>query len=129
MSTEPSDIICYKNDFARAWIEDKILCCEIKPNVYLNYHGARAVNHLRHHLQEGRNYPVFCDIRGIIEADEVARNFISIFGFTLVKAVSFLVTPGQVSNMKAYLKIYNIQATKFVAVDKEEAFKELAPYT
>lgn len=127
MTKKPLNI--FQNNFAKAWIDKKISCCEIKPKVALNFHSARAIVHLRLRVQEGRTYPVFCDMRQLTEADEAARIFISKFGFTDTKAVSFLVTPGQMSNMRAYLKAYNISTTtNFISVNEKEAFKKLAPY-
>lgn len=128
MPTGPKNIKFYENDFARVWIENKILCCEIKPNVVLNYHVARAAVYLRLRLQEEIYYAVYCDITGILESDEIARNYISNCGFTNVKAVSFLVTPYQYRNLQAYLDIRNIQVPCFITDNTEKAIENLAPY-
>ena len=128
MAKETENNQFYENEFARVWIENKILCCEVKPNVILTRSSARSIVYLRNCLQEEAYYAVYCDIRGIIESDQDSRDFITTIGFDHIKAISFLVTPYQSENLQLYLDSSNLKIESYISENKEIALKKLAPH-
>ena len=82
-----------ETDYARLRIEDSILVFEYKPTRIRGIELARRIVSDRIQFQKGRAYPVLCDARRLLDADNIARNFLAYEGTLLTKAISFLVQP------------------------------------
>lgn len=56
-------------------------------------------------LQEGRQFPILCDIRGVKEIDKPARSYLALEGSVQITAIAFIVdSPVSVMLTKFYLK-------------------------
>ncbi|MBA82468.1 MULTISPECIES: hypothetical protein [unclassified Leeuwenhoekiella] len=82
-----------ETDYARMRIEDSILVFQYKPTKIRGIELARRIVSDRLKFQKGRAYPVLCDARRLLDADNIARNFLAYEGTLLTKAISFLVQP------------------------------------
>jgi hypothetical protein len=80
----------YENKFAHFWIENEILFFIYKPNVVIDLIAAKLVVADRIMIQNEKAYPVLCDIRGVIDSDKAARDYLAKSGSVLTKAVSLL---------------------------------------
>ncbi|PWA09891.1 DUF7793 family protein [Flavobacterium laiguense] len=80
----------HENEFAQFWIQNDILYFEYKPNVVINLKAAQLVVADRILVQNEIAYPVLCDIRGIVDSDKAARDYLAQSGSVLTKAVSLL---------------------------------------
>ncbi|TRX32985.1 hypothetical protein FNW52_16140 [Flavobacterium sp. ZT3R18] len=80
----------HENEFALFWIQNDILYFEYKPNVVINLKAAQLVVADRILVQNEKAYPVFCDIRGIVDSDKAARDYLAQSGSVLTKAVSLI---------------------------------------
>jgi hypothetical protein len=78
------------NEFAQFWIHNEILFFKYKPNVVINLIAAQRIVADRIQLQNEIAYPIFCDIRGIVETDKAARDYLAQSGSILTKAVSLV---------------------------------------
>lgn len=80
----------HENEFALFWIQNDILYFEYKPNVVINLKAAQLVVADRILVQNEKAYPVLCDIRGIMDSDKAARDYLARSGSVLTKAVSLI---------------------------------------
>jgi len=80
----------HENEFALFWIQNDILYFEYKPNVVINLKAAQLVVADRILVQNEKAYPVLCDIRGIMDSDKAARDYLAQSGSVLTKAVSLI---------------------------------------
>lgn len=96
----------HENEFAQFWIQNDILYFEYKPNVVINLNAAQLVVADRLLVQNEKAYPVLCDIRGIMDSDKAARDYLAQSGSVLTKAVSLLGNDTVLlSIMSFYIKI------------------------
>ena len=96
----------YENEYAHFWIRNSILFFEYKPNIFIDLNVAQRVVADRVRIQNEKSYPVLCDIRGVVDSDKAARDYLAQSGSILTKAVS-LVAHQKVSLIitSFYLKI------------------------
>ncbi|SDI02217.1 hypothetical protein SAMN04488062_12041 [Flavobacterium omnivorum] len=80
----------HENEFALFWIQNDIFYFEYKPNVVINLKAAQLVVADRILVQNEKAYPVLCDIRGIMDSDKAARDYLAQSGSVLTKAVSLI---------------------------------------
>lgn len=83
----------FSNSYATFWVDDGILNFIYHPEVVLDITAAETVVADRIKFQEGKEYPVFCDTRGIKDTEKAARDFLAKEGSLLALAVAFLVNP------------------------------------
>lgn len=81
----------FENKYAKFWINDQILFFEYKPDVVIDLAAAQRIVADRIQFQNEVSYPIFCDVRGVINFDKAARDYLAQSGSVLTKAVSFLV--------------------------------------
>ena len=81
----------FENQFAEFWVENGILHFIYKPGVVLNLEAAKTIVADRIALQNGRSYPVFCDMRGIKDSNKEARDYLAKEGSALVTAVGVII--------------------------------------
>lgn len=80
----------YENEFAQFWILNGILFVEYKPNVIIDLKVAQQIVADRMRIQNEKAYPILCDIRGVVDSDKAARDFLAQSGSLLTKAVSLV---------------------------------------
>lgn len=81
----------FENEYAKFWIKDQILFFEYKTDLVIDLAAAQRIVADRIQFQNEVAYPIFCDIRGVVEFDKAARDYLAQSGSVLTKAVAFLV--------------------------------------
>lgn len=81
----------FENEYAKFWIKDQILYFEYKPDLVIDLAAAQRIVADRIKFQNEVAYPIFCDIRGVVNFDKAARDYLAQSGSALTKAVGFLV--------------------------------------
>ncbi|MFA5296960.1 MAG: hypothetical protein WC389_01990 [Lutibacter sp.] len=98
----------FENEYAKFWIKDQILFFEYKPDLVIDLIAAQRVVADRIRFQNEVAYPIFCDIRGVVDFDKAARDYLAHSGSVLTKAVGFLV----------HQKVSQTIATFYVKINK-----------
>ncbi|MFH7000561.1 DUF7793 family protein [Flavobacterium bizetiae] len=80
----------FENEYAHFWIRNNILFFEYKPNVVIDLTVAQRIVADRIQIQNEKAYPILCDIRGIVDSDKAARDYLAQSGSVLTKAVSLV---------------------------------------
>ena len=119
----------YENEYAQFWIKDGILFFEYRPNVVIDLTIAHQIVADRIQMQNEKSYPVLCDIRGVIDSDKAARDYLAQSGSVLAKAVS-IVTNQSVSLIMTsfYLKICKPSVPTTIFTDDSSALAFLETY-
>lgn len=117
------------NEFAQFWIHNEILFFKYKPNVVINLRAAQNIVADRIQLQNGLSYPIFCDIRGIVDSDKAARDYLAQSGSILTKAVSLVGHQSiSLSMISFYLKICKPSVPTKLFTDESAALVFLEKY-
>lgn len=98
----------FENEYAKFWIKDQILFFEYKPDLVIDLAAAQRIVADRIQFQDEIAYPIFCDIRGVVNFDKAARDYLAQSGSVLTKAVGFLV----------HQKVTQTIATFYVNINK-----------
>jgi hypothetical protein len=119
----------FENDFAEFWIEENILFFIYKKNSFINLEGAKRIVADRTKFQDGKSYPVFCDMRLIRDSDKAGRDYLAKEGSHLVKAVAVL-TISPVARMMSnfYLAIHKPLIPTKLFTSKVEAIAYLKSF-
>ena len=80
----------FENEYAHFWIRNSILFFEYKPNVVIDLTVAQRIVADRIQIQNEKAYPILCDIRGVVDSNKSARDYLAQSGSVLTKAVSLL---------------------------------------
>lgn len=116
------DVDYFENDCARLWIANQILFFEYKENVVLDLETAQKVVRDRLMIQNEKEYPIFCNVRGIIDSDKAGRDYLAQCGSIMAKAVALLVHPNTSHVMSQfYLEVSKPRVSTRVFTDKSEA--------
>jgi hypothetical protein len=117
------------NEFAQFWIHNEILFFKYKPNVVINLTAAQRIVADRIQLQNEMAYPIFCDIRGIVDSDKAARDYLAQSGSILTKAVSLVGHQSVSLSMTSfYLKICKPSVPTKIFTDEVAALVFLEKY-
>jgi hypothetical protein len=119
----------YENEYAQFWIKDGILFFEYRPDVVIDLTIAHRIVADRIQMQNEKSYPVLCDIRGVLDSDKAARDYLAQSGSVLAKAVS-IVTNQSVSLIMTsfYLKICKPSVPTTIFTDESLALAFLETY-
>ncbi len=78
-------------DYALFWVEEGILFFIYKLNMILDISVARSVVKARLRLQQGKVYPILCDIRQLKTSSKAAREYLAVDGCLNALAVAFVI--------------------------------------
>lgn len=93
-----------ENNFASYRLEKGILHIVYKENVNLFLRGAMEVVAQRLVFQQGRAYPILCNIRGLREMGQDAQRYLAVEGAQLIKALALISrTPLAIMFTKLYI--------------------------
>lgn len=93
-------------DYAHFWIEEGILNFIYKPNIILDLNEAKAVVKARLRLQQGKTYPILCDIRQLKFSSKAAREYMAVTGCLKALAIAFVMEEAYSGTMvTAFMKI------------------------
>lgn len=84
-------LVTCENNFGFFSIEKEILSIRYREGVIITLDVAMAMVADRCGIQEGLVYPLLCDIRGVVQIDRLARNYLALEGSYLVKAIAIVV--------------------------------------
>jgi hypothetical protein len=119
----------FENDYARFWIADNILFFEYKPNTVIDLKVATSVVTDRIHFQNGRSFPVLCDIRGIISTEKAGRDYLAQFGSILTLAVGLIMDEKVSLTISSfYVKINKPTVPTKIFTKQEEALGYLKEF-
>ncbi|MDX6187814.1 hypothetical protein SGQ83_00490 [Flavobacterium sp. Fl-318] len=119
-------MIFYENKFFILSIGNNILSLECKSETIIDLITAQSIVAKRMQLQENKVYPLFLDMRNIIDSDKAGRDYLAQYGFILIKAAAILVKPGVSSIITSfYLKRYNSEVSVQVFTEKVKALEFL----
>lgn len=119
----------FENEFAKFWISDQILFFEYKSNVVINLAAAQRIVGDRIQFQNEVAYPIFCDIRGVVDFDKAARDYLAQSGSVLTKAVGLLVLQKvSIAITSFYVKISKPTVPTQLFDDKTSALAFLSNY-
>jgi hypothetical protein len=112
----------YENAYAIFWVDNGILHFEYKPEITLDLNAAKQIVADRIQFQNGRSYPVLCDIRGIVNTDKSGRDYLAHSGSILTKAVALIVHQKvSITISNFYLQISRPTIPTQVFMNKEDA--------
>ncbi len=118
-----------ENKFAKFWIQESILFFQYKPNVIIGLEAAQLVLADRLAVQDGKPYPVLCDIRGIVSIDKAARDYLAKSGSVLTIAVGLLVSHTiSVAITSFYVTINKPRVPTEIFSNESDALAFLKPY-
>ncbi|WP_111309846.1 DUF7793 family protein [Confluentibacter sediminis] len=81
----------YENDYARFWFTEGIYFVEYKSETTINLKVAQCIVADRMQFQDGKAYPILCDIRGIADSDKAGRDYLAHTGSVLITAAAMLI--------------------------------------
>lgn len=81
-----------ENDYAFFWVNNDVLHILYKENVSILLDVAMRVLADRLHIQQGKPYPILCNITGVVDMDKDARRFFASEGSVLIKALALIST-------------------------------------
>ena len=78
-------------DFMHFWIDDDILHVVYKPNTVIDLKAAESIVKDRLRLQNGKPYPILCDLRQLKTVTKPARDYLAIQGSNMALAVALII--------------------------------------
>ncbi|AUP78706.1 DUF7793 family protein [Flavivirga eckloniae] len=115
-----------ENKFVKYWIEDDILYTVYKDGASIDLSGAIKIVKDRLFLQQGKDFLIYCDLRGVKSVNKSARNYFALEGSVLIKAVALLVNPPLTSAISGFFLKANNPAFKIqIFTEKEDAIEFL----
>lgn len=98
----------FENEYAEYLLIDQIVHITYKKGVNIDLAASVEIVKDRLMFQQGKSFPILCDIRNLREVNKSARDYLAIEGSLWVKAVAFIIEP-PVSEVlsKFYLKTSN----------------------
>jgi hypothetical protein len=119
----------YENEYAQFWIKDGILFFKYKQSIVIDLSIAHQIVADRVQMQNEKSYPILCDIRGLVDSDKAARDYLAQSGSVLAKAVG-IVTNQSVSVIMTsfYLKISKPSVPTKIFTDEPSALAFLETY-
>lgn len=116
-------------DFAKMWIADEILFFVYKPIDLIDIKRARIIVKQRLEIQNEVAYPVFCDLRGVNNAQKEAREYLAIEGSLMTKAIALLVKDEHAKTiLDMYLSTTVVKTPTQVFLEKDRALSFLKAY-
>lgn len=78
-------------DYIHFWIDDGILHVVYKPNTVIDLKAAESIVRDRLRFQNGRLFPILCDLRQLKTVTKPARDYLAIQGSNMARAVALIV--------------------------------------
>ena len=119
----------HKNPYAEYRIEAGILFLYYKPQSCLSLQIAKKVVQDRLRFQMNTSYPVYCDVRELIDSTKEARDYLIQEGSASTLAIAFHVTRGLTESMvRFYLKRRETHIETRLFYEMEPALEFLKTY-
>lgn len=118
-----------KGKYGTYWISEDILFVAYKPDIAVTLKVAKRIVSDRMEFQQGIEYPVFCDLTGIISSDSQARHYLVEEGTLLIKALAVYATSTVAVRLtEFYLQTLSHKIPTKLFVNKNQAIRFLTPY-
>lgn len=119
----------YRNNNAKFWINEGILFFEYKPNTTIDLAVATRVVAERIAFQNERQFPILCDMRGLVSIDKAGRDYLAKSGSLLAKAVALIVNEDLSMTLSTfYLEINKPSVPTQIFTDEQEALVYLRDF-
>jgi hypothetical protein len=119
----------FENEFATYLIKEDIFFVDYKQGIVLNLESAQLVVADRIKMQNKKSYLILCDVRGIVDYDKDARDYLAQHGSALAKAVGIVVDQRMSSFMISYyIKISKPQVPTEFFTDRLAALEFLKTF-
>jgi hypothetical protein len=119
----------YENNYARFWISDGILFFEYKPNTIIDLMAAKRIVSDRVRFQNEKSFPIFCDVRGVIDTEKAGRDYLAQSGSLLTKAVGLLVDEKVILTISTfYLQISKPTVPTKIFINEDDALVYLKQF-
>lgn len=116
----------FKNKYAEYVQKENIIYITYNKGIHIDLDAAIQIVKDRILFQEGKAYPIMCDIRGIIEVDKPGRDYLADQGSILILAVAFIVErPVSELMSKFYIKTAKPPISLALFEDFDEALQFL----
>lgn len=119
-----------ENKYATYLVQDGILYITYRNGTIIDLTAAITIVKDRLKVQEGLAYRILCDIRGLHEINKAARDYLTLEGSTLVRAVAYLIEPTvsrAVSEFYLNINTPPIPSRAFTEMDDAKEFLEDFP--
>lgn len=93
-----------RHGFGCLWIIDGILFIKFNPGVFLDLPMAMALTRARLRFQEEKEYPIFCEIDGLIGSRLPARNHLAKLSSHLIRSVVFYTKTKEPARLRLFLE-------------------------
>ncbi len=111
----------YGIDFAHFWIDDNILHVVYKPNTVIDLKAAESIVKERLRFQNGRSYPILCDLRQLKIVTKPARDYLAQQGSSMALAVALIIETsysGQISKVFLNTSQPSVPTKEFIEMSK-----------
>ena len=94
-----------ENEMASMWLEDEILYFSWKKDMEIDLAKAKKIVGDRLLLQQGRAYPILCNLNGLRSVDKDAWSYLAGEGSQLIEALALVyLTPLEYALSKFFMK-------------------------
>lgn len=115
--------------YSHFWIEEGILHFVYKPNTAIDLIAAEAIVKERLRFQNGKAYPILCDLRLLKSVNKAAREYLAQQGSTMALAVALIVEESYSGKLsEIFIKISNPSVPTHEFTDIPEALRFLEDY-
>ena len=119
-----------ENMFAKFWIENGILYIKYRPEVNIDLETARTIVADRINFQNGRPYPILCYTEGIVSSTKVGRDYLTVKGSILARAIAYLAAPTvSLAMLNFFIEKNEPSVPSEIFTTEIAARKFLEPYT
>lgn len=114
-----------ENEFVKFWLYQEILIIVFKPQTRLTSRAVKKILVDRLIVQMEKAYLVLCCVNGIQSFDKPARDLAAIFGFTGIKAISYVGVRSDIATVAYFAKRNNIHIPTRYFTDYNKALSFL----
>lgn len=119
----------FKGKYGTYWINEGILFIDYKSDLTISLKVAKRIVRDRMEFQQNKEYPVFCNLNGIVGLQSEARHYFAREGTMLMNALALHSTsPVAIRLTEFYLKIHNHRIPTQIFTHKNFAINFLRPY-
>ncbi len=120
----------FEGKYGTYWIQDEILFVDYKPDLIVTLKVAERIVRDRLEFQKDQEYPVFCNLTGIVGTHSEARHYLVQEGTLLITALAFYATSPVAARLtEFYLQTLSHQIPTKIFTHTNQAIQFLKTYT
>lgn len=118
-----------ETSYIKLWKKEKILFCEYADNIDISLEIAKECVEKRIAFSEGKNYPVFINMKGVRSLTKEAREYLAVEGARLIIAGA-LITGSPLTKIlgNVFLTVNKPQVPTRLFINENEALEWLKKY-